>query len=270
VAQKNGRLEVERDYDWGLSLLSMSDPESEQFHNLMEFRRSLANESERGIALTCAAYIEDRLRVLLERTFANAPKVTLRIFGQTGPLATFSSKIDMAFLLGMATKNDHRGMHLIRKIRNSFAHYHKPMSFADPGLAAQCRELEKCIAPVSESENMRLVFINCSFRAIGNIEMGVLASKQKSVMKPGSEEIRDATSDMCDRLFTKAFENMSEVRKNRLMDPETATQEYELIGIEVLKRGRVILNEVFEEARASRSGRSLLLNQSESRDDSTD
>src|SRR5206468_5368147 len=88
-----------------------------------DFRFSLSNETDRGAALVCAAFLEEDLKALLERYFTDVPKVVSRLLDQSGPLATFSAKIDLSFVSGLISEEMYRALHLLRRIRNSFAHY---------------------------------------------------------------------------------------------------------------------------------------------------
>ena len=64
-----------------------------------------------------------------------------QFFSGTGPLATFNAKIEMAYLLKIATKECRRVMHVIRRIRNEFAHSVEPIAFDDPKIKDMCSHL---------------------------------------------------------------------------------------------------------------------------------
>jgi len=57
-------------------------------------------------------------------------------------LGTFSARIDAAYCLGLLSKDENRDLHLIRKIRNDFAHKLIDMSFESQEIASRCRELK--------------------------------------------------------------------------------------------------------------------------------
>jgi DNA-binding MltR family transcriptional regulator len=44
------------------------------------------------------------------------------MFDPSGPLGSFSTKIVLAFLIGMFTKESTQDLHIIREVRNEFAH----------------------------------------------------------------------------------------------------------------------------------------------------
>lgn len=230
----------------------MSDLESKQFHDAMTFVKTLDKESDRGVALTCAAYVDDRLKALLQNSFVDERKVIERLLDGLGPLATFSSKIDTVFLLGMMTEDDHRGIHLIRKIRNKFAHYHMPRNFNDPDLSAQCRELGKSLPLLPfkrASSSVRRLFINSSFAAIAGLNARILRARRTQMMKPSPPELKQLLFPWIENRLKAAYKNLPEDRKKRLLDPATATAEQELVVLETMKKTQAVLKDAIEQAR---------------------
>jgi hypothetical protein len=62
-----------------------------------------------------------------------------KIFNDDGALCTFSARIDLGVLIGLYPELFQRKLHLIRRIRNNFAHSMQPVSFKSQ--AADCRKL---------------------------------------------------------------------------------------------------------------------------------
>lgn len=108
------------------------------------FRRTLTEESDRGCALMAGAFLDAELEGLLQRYLVPNQNVQERVFEFNGPLGTFSSRIDMSYLLGLISAPTQRDLHLIRKIRNAFGHQPRPLFFKDPPVIHQCRELSWC------------------------------------------------------------------------------------------------------------------------------
>jgi len=106
-----------------------------------DFRTSLIEESDRGSVLMAAAFIEDKLSCLLESYFIENEKVCKRLLKGNGALATFSSKIDLTFLLGLIPKNIFDDLHILRKIRNDFAHTASKISFETPSIKDRTKAL---------------------------------------------------------------------------------------------------------------------------------
>jgi DNA-binding MltR family transcriptional regulator len=138
---------------------------------VFEFRKTLTPETDRGCALMAAAYLDSQLEDLLTLHFVDDPAVVEELLGQSKPLGSFSSRIDMAYVLGLIGPKARRDLHLIRKIRNLFGHEHKPLFFDEPKIANRCRELKY----VWLEGNPRQNFI----RAV----MGVLAILHSKILK---------------------------------------------------------------------------------------
>ena len=100
----------------------------------------LEKQTDRGAAIIGASLLETRIEEALKiRLLTN--KITEDLFGASSALGTFSAKINLAYSLRIYGKKTHRELNLIRKIRNEFAHFVKPLNFDSPKIANQCREL---------------------------------------------------------------------------------------------------------------------------------
>jgi hypothetical protein len=69
--------------------------------DIFEFQASLYAESDRGCALLAAAFLDERLGDLLRAFFVDDATVADGLLDGIGALATFSARIDLAFLLGL-------------------------------------------------------------------------------------------------------------------------------------------------------------------------
>ena len=87
-----------------------------------------------------AACIDNYLGNLLRAHLIEDKTVVPKLFTQYGPLSTFSSRTDLAYVLGLIDAETRREINLVRKIRNEFAHRHEPTSFEFPSIRDQCRE----------------------------------------------------------------------------------------------------------------------------------
>lgn len=108
-------------------LMHMHDhrPFEETHPHLREFNKFLDasnKESERGLALICAAMLDDLLEKSI-RAFLLEHEETARLLdGLNAPLGTLSARALAAFALGVLSKNEYRECEKLRKIRNIFAH----------------------------------------------------------------------------------------------------------------------------------------------------
>lgn len=107
-------------------------------------------ESDRGCALILSSNLDNRLKELLENLCIKLPlDIKKRLFSGTGGLATFSSRIDMCYALGHLGEDEHRDLHLIRKIRNEFAHHEDKLTFDCHSVKSRCSEFRL----IKEMEN---------------------------------------------------------------------------------------------------------------------
>lgn len=88
-------------------------------HALVE---ELNEQSDRGVAIVGAAWVEEAISSSLESAFPQQSKGRERLFRADGPLSTFSAKIDLLHTLGLVSELIRSDMHRIREIRNTFAH----------------------------------------------------------------------------------------------------------------------------------------------------
>jgi len=121
--------------------LSQFDGFPEYFREVFEFRASLNAETDRGCALMVASFLDHKLQKLLEAMFVDDAKIVSELFSHSGPLGTFSSRIDTAYALGLIGPNVQRDIHLIRKIRNEFGHSHQTLTLNDERIRSRCSEL---------------------------------------------------------------------------------------------------------------------------------
>ena len=103
----------------------MSKKKAKQFLRPEEWRKfqnEFEGSDDRSCALVLAAYLDQCLEVLLSHAFPNQQTSCNAVFGDQRALGTFASKIDLAFFLNLIPESFQQDLHLIRKIRNQFAH----------------------------------------------------------------------------------------------------------------------------------------------------
>ena len=135
--------------------------------DILEFRRTLVKETDRGCALACTSYLDSELRKLIASHLVNDEKLTANLFDGNGPLSSFSARIDVACGLGLIAANLRRDLHLIRKVRNIFAHQAGQVNFDDKAIAPRCAELYHDL--FKESIHPRKKFITVTMGILGAI-----------------------------------------------------------------------------------------------------
>lgn len=89
----------------------------------VQILETLDHDSDRAVAVIVGAMIENRLERGLKVRMPTTDKDALnKVFQFSGPLGSFSAKIDVAYLNGLLTKDAYEDMVRFKDIRNKFAH----------------------------------------------------------------------------------------------------------------------------------------------------
>jgi hypothetical protein len=99
------------------------------------------NESDRATVILGAAKLDSMLYLLLTKFLKPTTNGQDELLDGDNPLGTFSSRINLAFRLGLINNHFTKSLHLIRKIRNSFAHEINGISLCTGGQGDRVREL---------------------------------------------------------------------------------------------------------------------------------
>ncbi len=105
-----------------------------------EIFEELESQTDRGAAIIGASLLESRIEEAIRGRLLD-DKITVVLFEASGALGSFSAKIDLAYSLGIYGEKTYRELNIIRKIRNDFAHFVKPLDFNSQDMANRCREL---------------------------------------------------------------------------------------------------------------------------------
>jgi hypothetical protein len=107
---------------------------------------SLEKETDRGAAIMASTFVENRLSMALRANFReedDAREALGQIFsmGVNAPLSGFSAKINLGYLMRLYNKTVMKDLHLLRRIRNRFAHSMEVLSFASNEIKQLCANL---------------------------------------------------------------------------------------------------------------------------------
>ena len=175
-------------------------------NDLLVLRVVLGRETDRGVALMAAAYLDSQLESLLTKYFVDDARVSADLLSGSGGLSTFSARIDMAYLLALVSPLGRRDLHLIRKIRNEFAHNATLIAFEDEGISARCRELHHDVW--KDDLPPRKKFIRVAMGAAGLIQGAIKSLVHK---QPASEiPFETRLSDDKKAALRAALENLDD------------------------------------------------------------
>lgn len=116
----------------------------------MSFIDEFIGESDRAAVILGVAKIDLLLYQIFQKYLVSIPSGKDDFLDSDGPLGTFSAKINLAYRLGLIDNSTTRALHLIRKIRNDFAHEVEGCSLNSGSHRDRIREL---IAPIKNLES---------------------------------------------------------------------------------------------------------------------
>jgi hypothetical protein len=102
----------------------------------------LSTSDDRTVAIIAATIVEARLREAIERVLVRDEPVEKEMFRTTGPLGMFASKINLALLMGLISKQAWKNLDTMKNIRNRFAHYIDITDFQSQQIRDWCKNLD--------------------------------------------------------------------------------------------------------------------------------
>jgi hypothetical protein len=153
-------------------------------------------ESDRAAVILVASLIDDCLTGLLKSYLVPIAQSQDSMFDSaTAPMSTFSAKIDISHRIGLISAKLCRDLHLIRKIRNSFAHDIYGCSFDNGSVRARVDEVYNSICALEkekESET-RDKFLYLSSGILWHLNS--LTQEIRSLHNPDEEWLYESTSE---------------------------------------------------------------------------
>lgn len=126
------------------------------------FMEQLRKESDRGLALIGAAFIDKKLAETLQAFFCKDAGDFL--YGKNAPLGTFSSRIEACHALALIEDIERNDCDYIRRVRNEFAHDVMAASFEEGRIKDLCGNFKSDV-PLPEtatSSKARFKFQNAA------------------------------------------------------------------------------------------------------------
>ena len=152
--------------------------------NLYKFIEKLKNESDRGVVLISAEFINNYLTSLFEKYLILNKDLRKGILENSlAPLHTFSNKIKMAYSLGLIDKKQYKNLEYIRKIRNKFAHRIFDASFEDTEIIEWCNKIKITRIPGDDPSNYRYLFYDAAYFLAGYLHSRALSIEKQKYMK---------------------------------------------------------------------------------------
>ena len=125
----------------------------------LEFKSLFECETDRGLALVGAAFLDDAVMELLRAFFVDDSKTVGEAFETA--LSTFGNRCKIAYCLGLIGPDMFFDLNRIRKIRNDFAHAYSEIDFSTSRIKNQCLNLRiATLADPSKTNSPRDCFIS--------------------------------------------------------------------------------------------------------------
>lgn len=118
------------------------------------FIGELTKETDRAAVILGAAKLDLLLYQILQKYLVPISGSEDKFLNSDGPLSSFNAKIHMTYRLGLINSLFARSLHLIRKIRNDFAHEVEGCSL-DSG--AHRNRIIELIAPIKNLESFKYI-----------------------------------------------------------------------------------------------------------------
>jgi hypothetical protein len=124
------------------------------------FVNEFKGETDRAAVIIGAAKLEYLLYQILSSHFVPSPGNYDDLLDSDSPLATFSSKINIAFRVGLIDAQFARALHLIRRIRNSFAHEATGVKLDSGSHRDRVKELAAPLKNFQDYEKFKVAFFH--------------------------------------------------------------------------------------------------------------
>jgi DNA-binding MltR family transcriptional regulator len=142
------------------------------------------NESDRAVALLAASFLEEQIKEALLSIFVEDKQVIDPLVSGYGPLSTFRAYIDIVYALGHIPKELHTELHLVKRIRNHFAHHPDVTDFNTQKVKDWCRELStptRLLEDKNTELDARTRFLWAVSNCVGDIRMRLQAVPRPTV-----------------------------------------------------------------------------------------
>jgi DNA-binding MltR family transcriptional regulator len=121
---------------------------------ILEMDREFHNSPDRVIAIVGAAYLDAMLDRLFRAMLIDASDEVEKLLRPDGPIGSNGSRCQLAFCLGLITRDQRDDLRQVAKIRNRFAHDFKATGFDKPPIKDICASLKQPAALAAMPEKL--------------------------------------------------------------------------------------------------------------------
>ena len=155
-----------------------------------EWYEEMANEDDRIIIIVGAGKLDELVTHLLKSHMLHQGGGNDDLFGHDRPLGTFSSRILLAYRLGIISRDFESFLQTLRKLRNEAAHSSEKMDLSSSpriqwiehlfqlaSKGAAWDRLFQSVPRVTPRESPRIALMRCFLIALFNCEAAVISAK---------------------------------------------------------------------------------------------
>lgn len=128
-----------------------------------KFLNAYSGADDRSCAILFGSYLESETIDSITRVAVHSEHMDKKLIRGAGPLSSFSARIDLLFAFGLVEENVFKDLHLIRKIRNKFAHEIDIHTFGTEPIMSWVNEL---ILPKVRSEARTFESLRGDYRTL--------------------------------------------------------------------------------------------------------
>ena len=96
---------------------------------------------DRSAAIIATAFLEEKLTAAVRFKLLPDKDTLDKLFKPSGPIGAYASKVEMAYLLALFSKETRDDLLLVGEIRNAFAHWTKLIDFGSSDIKPICEAL---------------------------------------------------------------------------------------------------------------------------------
>jgi len=137
--------------------------ENPKLDKFSKFLKEFQDESDRGASIMAASMLDEKLKTILYNFLIDCKQTKGLLDGYGAPIGTFSSRLNLAFALGLISEYEFDDCNTIRKIRNDFAHkFELDFSFENQKINSLCLKLNAPTPGAKETlkDKPRQLFVN--------------------------------------------------------------------------------------------------------------
>lgn len=112
-----------------------------EFFQFRNFVNDISKENDRAAVIISSAKLDLQLYQIIQKFLLPCPSSKDELLDNEGPLSSFNSRINFVHRAGLIHADMAKALHLIRKIRNSFAHELSNVSLTTGSHADRVKEL---------------------------------------------------------------------------------------------------------------------------------